>query len=233
VLNGQKVWTSNAQFADVGLALMRTDPDVPKHQGITAFLVPMDTPGVDVRPLRQMTGGASFNEVFLNDVTLPDELRLGAVGAGWRVALDTLSAERGDTGDRSHELTSRALELLWQAAERSGRAEDPRIREAWSIVYGHVRAARFQQTKISGLGDAAGAVDKLLLVANLRRIADLARELIGPEMVVDHGEWGTFAWNRFLMGSLGYRIAGGTDEVLRGNVASKALGMPSEGRARG
>jgi acyl-CoA dehydrogenase len=231
-ITGQKVWTSNAQFADVGLALVRTDPKVPKHQGITAFLIPMRSPGVEVRPLRQMTGGASFNEVFLNDVEVGDELRLGPVGHGWQIALDTLSAERGDTGDRSHEMLSRAVELLWQAAQRCGRAEDPRIRECWASVYTHVRVARYQQTHGGGgLGTAGRAVDKLLLVANLRRIGDLAREIVGQEMMVDEGRWGTFAWNRLMMGSLGYRIAGGTDEVLLGSLATRALGMPSKGRA--
>src|SRR5713101_1742973 len=97
VLNGQKVWTSGAQFAAIGEAICRTDPDAPKHQGITAFIVPMDAPGVEVRPIRQMTGGSSFNEVFLNDVRISDANRLGAEGGGWKVALTTLGFERASS----------------------------------------------------------------------------------------------------------------------------------------
>ncbi len=96
--NGQKVWTSGAQFADFGYLLARTDPDVPKHKGITGFIVDMQTPGVTVRPLRQMSGGASFNEVFFDNVVIPDSLRLGEVGQGWAVAMTTLGFERGSTG---------------------------------------------------------------------------------------------------------------------------------------
>lgn len=98
VLNGQKVWTSVAQHSQIGLALTRTNPDAPKHRGMTAFLVPMDTPGVEVRPLRQMTGGADFNEVFLTDVRIPDDHRLGEVDGGWTVALTTLMNERATVG---------------------------------------------------------------------------------------------------------------------------------------
>ncbi|HTF47638.1 MAG TPA: acyl-CoA dehydrogenase family protein, partial [Pseudonocardia sp.] len=94
VLTGQKVWTSNATFADLGLALVRTDPDAPKHRGLTMFVVPMDAPGVEVRPLRQLTGGASFTEVFLTDVRVPDSHRIGEVGGGWRVATGALAGER-------------------------------------------------------------------------------------------------------------------------------------------
>src|SRR5262249_25118829 len=98
ILTGQKVWTSVAHHSRLGLALTRTDPDAPKHRGITAFLVDMTLPGVEVRPLRQMTGGADFNEVFLNDVRVPDEHRLGEVNAGWTVALTTLMNERATVG---------------------------------------------------------------------------------------------------------------------------------------
>jgi alkylation response protein AidB-like acyl-CoA dehydrogenase len=234
-IDGQKVWTSNAQFADIGLALVRTDPDTPKHRGLTMFVVPMRTPGVEIRPLQQMTGGASFCEVFLTDVVVPDRYRLGAPGAGWKVATDTLAAERRSTGDRSHELTARAVQLLWLLAERTGRTGDPLIRDAWARVYSQIRAARAYQLRMQDTPDeyltgAERSLDKLMLVATLRDIGALALELLGPAFVADTGEWGTFGWNRWLMGALGYRIAGGTDEVLRNLVAERVLGLPREPR---
>jgi alkylation response protein AidB-like acyl-CoA dehydrogenase len=236
-IDGQKVWTSNAQFADVGLALVRTDRDSPKHRGLTMFIVPMDATGVDVRPLRQMTGGASFSEVFLTDVVVDDRCRIGAPGAGWKVATDALAAERRETGDRSHEITARAVQLLWMLAVRSGRDHDRLIRDAWARIYSQVTSARFHQRRMQStpshqLTGAERALDKMLLVANLRGIGELARELLGPSFVADTGEWGTFSWNRWLMGSLGYRIAGGTDEVLRNMVAERVLGLPRDGRPK-
>jgi alkylation response protein AidB-like acyl-CoA dehydrogenase len=232
-LDGQKVWTSNAQFADIGLALARTDSEVAKHRGLTMFIVPMTTSGLEVRPLRQMTGGASFCEVFLDQVIVDDRLRVDEVGAGWKVATDTLAHERRATGDRSHEIVGRATELLWILATRTGRSTDPLVRDAWAGLYTNVRAARFQQQRMQAtpeaqLTGAERAMDKLLLVDNLRNIGKLAMELLGPAFVADTGAWGTFGWNRWLMGSLGYRIAGGTDEVLRSLLAERVFGLPRE-----
>jgi alkylation response protein AidB-like acyl-CoA dehydrogenase len=232
-LDGQKVWTSNANFAGIGLALTRTNPDVAKHKGLTMFIVPMDTPGIEVRKLRQMTGGASFCEVFLDNVVISDALRVGEPGSGWSVATNTLAHERQATGDRSHELVARATELLWILARRKGRDTDPLVRDAWAKLYTNVRAARFQQERMQEtpervLTGAERAMDKLLLVANLRAIGALALELLGASFVADTGEWGTYNWNKWLMGSLGYRIAGGTDEVLRNLLGERILGLPRE-----
>jgi alkylation response protein AidB-like acyl-CoA dehydrogenase len=234
-LNGQKVWTSNGTFADLGLALVRTDKQAPKHRGLTMFLVPMDTPGVDVRPLRQMTGGASFCEVFLTDVVVDDSMRLGREGEGWKVATKTLAAERRSTGDRNHEMNARAVKLLWQLVVRSGRDGDPLVREAWAQVFTRVQTARFQQIRMEAVPDAEligteRAIDKLFLVQSLRAIGEFAGQQLGPSFVADTGEWGTYGWNRWLMGALGYRIAGGTDEVLRGMLAERLLGLPRDPR---
>lgn len=234
VLDGQKVWTSNATFADLGLALVRTDPDAPRHRGLTMFLVPMDADGVEVRPLRQLTGGASFTEVFLTGVRVPDGHRIGAVGAGWSVALGALAGERRAVGDRSHELTARAWSLLGELATRSGRGDDPLVRDALVRLYGRLRIARFQQQRMQAAGPSPGgaerAVDKLLLTTNLRLVGELAAELAGPAFVADTGEWGTFGWNRWALGALGYRIAGGTEEILRTMLAERVLALPKEPR---
>lgn len=233
VLDGQKVWTSNATFADLGLALVRTDPGAPKHRGLTMFLVPMAAPGIEVRPLRQMTGGASFTEVFLSGVELDDSLRLGAEGAGWTVATAALAGERRGVGDRSHETNARAVELLRTLARRTGRDADPLVRDEWVRTYGRLRLARFQQQRMlalpeGSLSGAERAMDKILLADNQRLIGELAARLLGPAFVADTGEWGTFNWNRWLMGSLGYRIAGGTEEVLKIMLAERVLGLPRE-----
>jgi acyl-CoA dehydrogenase len=234
-ITGQKVWTSNATFADLGLALVRTDPDAPKHRGLTMFLVPMDAPGIEVRPLRQMTGGASFTEVFLSGVELDDVLRLGDEGAGWTVATAALAGERKTVGDRSHETNARAVELLRTLAGRTGRNADPLVRDEWARVHGRLRLARFQQQRMQALpeGSLSGAeraMDKILLADNQRRVGELAARLLGPAFAADTGEWGTFNWNRWLMGSMGYRIAGGTEEVLKIMLAERVLGLPREPR---
>jgi alkylation response protein AidB-like acyl-CoA dehydrogenase len=232
-ITGQKVWTSNATFSDVGLALVRTDPDAPKHRGLTMFLVPMNSPGVEVRPLRQMTGGASFTEVFLSEVELADELRVGDVGSGWQVATRALSHERRSVGDRSHEMTFRALNLLRILADRSGKGSDPIVVDQWVRLYMRLRIARFQQQRMqaipeSELSGAERAMDKVLLSTNMRLIGELAGDLLGPRFTADTREWGTFAWNRWMMGALGYRIAGGTEEILKNMLAERVLSLPRD-----
>ncbi|HEX4864713.1 MAG TPA: acyl-CoA dehydrogenase family protein [Acidimicrobiales bacterium] len=231
ILSGQKVWTSNAQFADIGLALARTDPNVPKHRGLTAFVVPMRSPGVDVRPIRQLTGGASFNEVFLDGVEVPDHLRVGTAGDGWRVAVSTLSAERAATGDRSHAMTARALRLLIAIARRNGKGNDPLVRQSLAEIHARLEVARFHQLRVQsspeGVADGPQrAADKLLLAGNLQAIGEAAARILGPRVAADVGEWGTFAWSSWILGATGYRLGGGTDEVLKTMVAEKVLGLP-------
>ena len=233
LLDGQKVWTSNAQFADVGLALVRTDPDAPKHRGLTVMVVPMDQPGVEVRPLRQLTGGASFTEVFLDGAVVPDDHVIGAVGEGWRVAVSTLTAERTATGDRSHGLTGRAFALLVALARRTGGAEDPVNRQRLADIALRLRIAEYHQQRmqavpIEKLIGPERAMDKLVLADNLRRIGEAAASLLGPALIADTGQWGTAAWARWVLGATGYRIGGGTDEVLRTTLGERLLGLPRE-----
>ena len=125
VLNGQKVWTSMGHLADVGEALVRTDRDVPKHAGLTMFLVDMHAPGVTVRPIRQMTGGAAFNEVFLDNVRVPDTARIGGVGDGWKVASTSLGSERGTMSGSAGPLTPYVMERLVGLVRRLGADADP------------------------------------------------------------------------------------------------------------
>ncbi len=234
-LTGQKVWTSNAQVADIGMALVRTDPAASKHRGLTMFVVDMSAPGVQVRPLRQITGGASFTEVFLDDVRVGADAAIGEVGDGWAVATSALAGERKAVGDRTHEITERAIGLLAELARRTGRDGDPLVRQEWSKVYSRLRIARFQQQRVrripeSELTGAERAIDKLLVSSNLRALGDLAGDILGQELVVDTGQWGTFAWTKWIMGAFGYRIAGGTEEILKTMIAERGLKLPREPR---
>lgn len=234
-ITGQKVWTSNAGFADIGLALVRTDPAAAKHRGLTMFVVPMAAPGVEVRPLRQMTGGASFCEVFLDQVELPRSAIVGEVGGGWAVATQALSGERKAVGDRTHEITDRAIKLLQELAARTGRDGDPLVRQQWSRIYSQLRIARFQQERVQALPESEltgveRAIDKLLVSSNLRALGDLAATILGQEFVVNTGQWGTFGWTKWMMGAFGYRIAGGTEEILKTMLAERGLMLPRESR---
>jgi alkylation response protein AidB-like acyl-CoA dehydrogenase len=233
VLDGQKVWTSNAHLADIGLCLARTDSGAAKHKGLTMFVVPMSSSGIEVRPLRQMTGGASFTEVFLDGVTLPDRLRVGGEGEGWRVTMSALTAERGSVGHRSHGLTARMLALLQALAAREGLTADPTVRQRLADLEVRLRIARYHQLRMVAvppdqLVGPEGAIDKLLVSANLTRIGEVASALLGPRLVADTGQWGTYAWAAQVLGAPGMRLGGGTDEVLRTMLAERLLGLPRE-----
>ncbi len=234
VVNGQKVWSSGAQFSAWGELIVRSDPDVPKHAGMTAFLLPLDTHGVEVRPIKQMSGGSSFNEVFLSDVRIPDSLRLGEVGQGWKVALTTLGFERGGSGGGRGVggSWSRLLELArW--LDRTG---EPLMRQRLADVYIRQRirdlnGLRAQASAAPGKPPGPeGSIGKLLWVQNLRLIGEVAAELLGARLTADTGEWGTFAWNGHLLGAPGYRIAGGSDEIQRNIIGERVLGLPGEPR---
>jgi len=232
VLNGQKVWTSGAQFARYGYILCRTDPEVPKHKGMTAFVVDMEAPGIEVRPLRQMSGGSSFNEVFLSDVVLRDSDRLGEVGQGWHVALTTLSFERN-----ASDLTS-GTNFGWYRiaalARHLGLADDPVLRRDLAEIYTRLfilRVTRERATAKLNLGQVPGpegSLGKLMLTEALRRVGDLLTELLGPRLVADTGEWGAYAWSELLCGVPGLRIAAGSDEVQRNIIGQIVLGLPAE-----
>jgi alkylation response protein AidB-like acyl-CoA dehydrogenase len=230
ILNGHKVWTSGARVADWGVAVCRTDPAARKHAGITVFLVRMDAPGVGVRPIRQMTGGASFNEVYLDDVAVPDRDRLGPVGEGWRVTLSVLAAERLDSGSLGLANADRALALARNLGRpltggEVERAADLFVRALVQRLIGR----RVTEALVAGREPGAEAsVGKLYATETMRRTSDLVVRLLGPRAVADTGEWGTFAWTEHLMGAPGYRIAGGTDEIQRNILAERVLGLPRD-----
>ncbi|GGS56070.1 acyl-CoA dehydrogenase family protein [Streptomyces violaceus] len=236
VIDGQKVWTSGAQFADYGLLLARTDPDVVKQAGITAFLVPMDAPGVEIRPIRQMSGGASFNEVFLSGVRVPDRLRIGRPGQGWEVATTTLAFERTASGSGNRRKGGTFADVL-ALARSLDRASDPLVRQRLADLY--VRAALRAATvdrvaRTSAAGGRPGpeaSLTKLMASDLLTRTGQVAAELMGARISADTGEPGTFAWTQHLLGAPGYRLAGGTDQIQRNLIGERVLKLPPEPRA--
>jgi alkylation response protein AidB-like acyl-CoA dehydrogenase len=232
LLNGAKVWASGAQFAAWGVLIARTDPDVPKHAGLTAFLLPLDAAGVEIRPIRQMTGGSSFNEVFLTDVALPDSLRLGDVGAGWKVALTMLGFERAQSGSKKG--VGGSWEQLRALAAWLDVTSDPVVRQRLMRVYTHERLREITRQRTDanrrrgGAPGPEGSLGKLLWTQGLTAIADAAALLLGPRLIADTGEWGTYTWAQHILGTPGYRIAGGSDEIQRTIIAERTLGLPPE-----
>ena len=236
VITGQKVWTSGAQYSDIGEIICRTDPDLPKHKGLTGFIVDMKAPGVEVRPLRQMTGGASFNEVFFTEVRVPDDHRLGDVNQGWTVALTTLMNERAAIGGAGMGMEGggRAGSLMFEMLRRSGARRDPLLRQKAAQLYAHSQVAKYTtqraMTKLAA-GQLPGpelSIAKLALTNNLNRISDLVSSALGPRVTADTGEWGTYAWSSFVLGVPGMRVAGGTDEVMKNIIGERVLGLPKE-----
>lgn len=233
-LTGQKVWTSGAHYSHVGIALTRTS-DGPRHRNLTAFVVDMKAPGVEVRPLRQMTGGADFNEVFLTDVRVPDHDRLGEVGEGWAVAMAMLMHERGAIGGSASGGSGLfRMDDLAAWINEMGRADDPAVVQAFARVYSGVSAAKALRAradaglKANGVPGPEMSLGKLALTANLEALSDLVSVVLGPRLMADNGDPRTFAWTEFVLGVPGMRIGGGTDEIHRNTVAERALGLPKD-----
>jgi alkylation response protein AidB-like acyl-CoA dehydrogenase len=235
VITGQKVWTSGAHYSDIGEIICRTNTEVPKHKGLTAFVVDMHAKGVEVRPLRQMTGGASFNEVFFTEVRVPDDHRLGEVDGGWSVAITTLMNERaaiggGGAGLASASYTTRLLELI----RHFGIEDDPLIRQGYVNIFINSKVANYNnqralaRIKAGQLPGPEMSISKLSLTENLRRISSFVSQALGLKLIADTKEWGTFAWSKLVLGVPGLRVAGGTDEIMKNIVAERVLGLPKD-----
>ena len=231
-LDGHKVWTSGARVADYGVAITRTDPGGAKHAGLTAFIVPMDAPGVTVRPIRQMTGGSSFNEVYLDGVHLDDAQRLGPEGAGWKVALTVLASERLDSGSLGLENADQAVELARHLDRPLTELERDAVADLVTRSYvQRLTGMRVAAAVVAG-ADAGpeASVGKLLATDTMARTSEVVRLLLGPDLTVQGDRWGTWAWTEHVLGAPGYRIAGGTDEIQHNILAERVLGLPREPR---
>jgi alkylation response protein AidB-like acyl-CoA dehydrogenase len=229
-LNGQKVWTTNAQFAAFGLLLARTDPDVPKHKGLTMFIVPMDATGVVVRGLRQISGEAEFNEVFFDDVRLEPDAVVGGVGNGWATALTVLMFERLTIGFGSESFGSPTRLAETVAGDEAAR-ENPVVRERLGHVITEMLAVRYNGYRaLTALsrgqipGPEAGLAKVTMVNAGIRA-ADLGTDVVGPDALDPESEWSYLT--SFLPG---LKSAGGTEQILRNTIGERVLGLPPEPR---
>ncbi len=236
ILTGQKVWTTGAQFSDLGEVICRTDPNLPKHKGLTGFIVDMHAPGVEVRPLRQMTGGASFNEVFFNEVRVADDHRLGDVNQGWTVALTTLMNERAAIGGGggSSRAGNMGIDFLASMTDAMGKLQDPVIRQMLVDIHINTEVSRFTgmramaKIKAGQLPGPEMSIGKLALAKNMMRVSDYVSIVLGAKIAANSGEWGTYAWSDFVLGAPGMRIAGGSDEVMRNIIGERVLGLQKD-----
>ena len=234
VVNGQKVWTSSAHVSDWAILLARTDPAAPKHKGITFFLLDMRTPGVDVRPLRQVTGVAHFNEVFLTDVAVPAENVVGPVGEGWRTAMTTLMNERTFIGGGT--LDDVAGGLVAEARAR-GRTGDPVLRQRLAQAHIGQQLIRYLglrvQTALSQelpLGPESSVL-KLASAVHRGRVDDLAMAVLGADgTLFDYADVDEASWQQHFLFQWASRIGGGTEQVQRNIIGERILGLPREPR---
>ena len=233
VINGQKVWSSGAHLSDIGLLICRSGDVERRHRNLTAFALPMSSPGVTVRPIRQMTGGASFNEVFLDGVQIPDLFRLGEVDEGWTVVLATLMNERaavggpsaGGTGILSTQRLAGLLERFGDPANLLARDELMRLHCDLAVA----RMTRLRSEARLRAGQAPGpemSIGKIALTNNLRALVQFVSHVLGPRLIADSGEPDAYAWAEFVLGVPGLRLGGGTDEIQRNILAERVLGLP-------
>jgi alkylation response protein AidB-like acyl-CoA dehydrogenase len=240
VVNGQKLWTSQAQHSDYGVIVVRTDPTVPKHRGLTYFWVDMHAAGVTVRPVKLMTGETHVNEVFFDNVRIPDTQRLGEVGKGFAVAMETLFIERYSAADEAGFGPTAANFVAFARATRIGNQPaiaDGRIRREIANAYRQqsalavIRDNAFLAIAAGNEPDASGSIHKLVTMRSRQRLGALALDLLGPAgIAVDHTHASRENWMLSWFSSPLLRIAGGADEMLLNTIAEKILGLPQDHR---
>jgi acyl-CoA dehydrogenase len=234
VINGQKIWTSGANWCDWGVIVTRSDPNAAKHAGLTYFVVDMKAPGIEIRPITQINGGQGFNEVFFTDVRIPDTWRLDEVGNGWRVAITTLMNERASIGGAGGE---KLIDLLFKHARalpmNGGRAlDDPGVRQRLADFYVRSKGVEFTGHRtITALSKGAlpgpeASLGKLVAGALVQDISGYAIDLEGQSGSIMNEA----GFQSRYLGAPGLRIAGGTDEVLRNIISERVLGLPPETR---
>jgi acyl-CoA dehydrogenase len=239
IVNGQKIWTSGAHYSDWGILVTRTDPTVAKHKGLTFFFLDMRSPGIEVKPIKQISGGANFNEVYFTDVRIPDAQRLGAVGQGWQVSLTTLMNERLAVGNAGGADVDEVLALA-RAVKIDGK---PALRNAavrekiadWYCQSSGLRFTNYRTISALSRGQTPGPENSITKVVSAVKqqeigafgldLMDMGGILMDPRKVP-----GGLAFQMNFLGAPGYRIAGGTDEILRNIIAERVLGLPGDVR---
>jgi alkylation response protein AidB-like acyl-CoA dehydrogenase len=239
IVNGQKVWTSGAHYSDYGLLIARTDPDLPKHKGLTMFWVDLKAPGVEVRPIHQMSGGVEFNEVFFNDARISDAQRLGEVGEGWKVAIFALMNERVEGGkDRGVPAAETIALARGTPVGDATLADDPAFRAAFADWYVRTRGVsltRYRSLTAMSRGQTPGpeaSIGKLVAAGELQEMSRRLVEAQGPYGLIADKTLSLLdgTVHHDLLHSPGIRIAGGTDEILRNIIAERVLKLPAEPR---
>jgi alkylation response protein AidB-like acyl-CoA dehydrogenase len=237
IINGQKIWTSGAHFSDFGIIVTRSDASVPKHAGLTFFFLDMHSPGIEARPIRQISGASHFNEVFFTDVRVPDAQRLGAVGEGWKVSVTTLMNERLAVGEEPRPDMDDLLNLC-RAVEVDGAPAigNAVVRERiaeWYVRSQGLKFTRFRTMTALIRGQTPGPENSIAKVVNaskLQEIASFGMDLLGSAGIVMDPELAPLhaLFQEALLYSPGLRIAGGTDEILRNIIAERVLGLPAD-----
>jgi acyl-CoA dehydrogenase len=231
-ITGQKVWSSGSVHSDLGMCVARTERGSSRHAGLSVFLIDMSVPGVEVRKIRQMTGGAEFCEVFLTDVFVDLDHLIGEVGQGWKIVTDVLMNERSSIGGEllpAVEMLER-LQNLYLNLSTSNAA----IRDALAKVIINYRVSQMLTSRLKskyGENEAPGpelAMTKLSITNVMMEMSSVASMLLGAKLIADNGEVGTYTWSEFVLGVPGIRIGGGTDEVLKNGIGERVLGLPRQ-----
>ena len=238
IINGQKVWTSGAHFSDFGILVVRHDPSVEKHKGMTFFFVDMKSPGIEIKPIKQITGSSSFNEVYFNDVEIPDSQRLGAIGDGWKVAITTLMNERLAVGDAN----GADVEDAFKWAKKQDDNGEPllnnrAVRE--SIADWYCEASGLKNTKLRTMsalskGQTPGpeaSITKIVSAGKLQDIGNFGIDSLDMAGMLRTENLDIKSFHNAWLGAPGLRIAGGTDEILKNVIAERVLGLPQDPRA--
>jgi alkylation response protein AidB-like acyl-CoA dehydrogenase len=242
IVNGQKIWTSFAHMSDYCMLLVRTDPHAPKHKGLSYLLMDMKLPGVEVRPIRQMTGEAEFNEIFMEDVKVPVEMLVGGEGQGWRIAITTLMFERamGDATMANVNLRHlRNMIRLAKDTKRSGKpvSEDPVFRQKMAESFIDVMVMKYHgyrslnQVLTGGMPGPESSIGKLLWSLGMQKLSETALEMQGPYGQLTRGsDWALQegSWQHSFLTSKGVTIAAGTTEVQRNIIGERVLGLPKD-----
>jgi acyl-CoA dehydrogenase len=240
VINGQKIWTSGAQYSDYGILVVRTDPDVPKHQGLSYFFLDMKSPGIDIKPIKQISGASGFNEVYFADVRIPDAQRLGEVGQGWQVALTTLMNERASIGGGSG---AAGFDQIMQLAQRLNINDKPAIEDGqvranlanWYVRQAGLKFTGYRSMTALSRGEIPGpenSIGKLVGAPLTQDLASFAIDLMDQAGILWSPESDALEhlFQSTYMSIPGLRIAGGTDEIMANIIAERVLGLPQDVR---